>query len=157
MHVGSFSPINSKCTLSLCTSNSTRLLYYLSVIYCLGEVGLFMASLKSRALFIQDLGLGVKRHPGKPFLSHPHGKIHRQGLACTAITVYNGIYWSPSGIVGLEKVIIFLCTHFFRQHCRLSICENWLSWTNTVSEQKIPITILILKLGPCLHTRCGDP
>ena len=37
-----------------------------------------------------------------------------------------------------------------RQHCRLSICENWLSWTNTVSEQKIPITILILKRGPCL-------
>ena len=35
-----------------------------------------------------------------------------------------------------------------RQHCRLSICENWLSWT--VSEQKIPITILILKRGPCL-------
>ena len=21
-----------------------------------------------------------------------------------------------------------------RQHCRLSICENWLSWTNTVSD-----------------------
>ena len=39
-----------------------------------------------------------------------------------------------------------------RQHCRLSTCENWLSWTNTntVSEQKIPITILILKRGPCL-------
>ena len=37
-----------------------------------------------------------------------------------------------------------------RQHCRLSICEYWLSWTNTVSEQKIPITILILKRGPCL-------
>ena len=39
-----------------------------------------------------------------------------------------------------------------RQHCRLSICENWLSWTNTVSvsERKIPITILILKRGPCL-------
>ena len=39
---------------------------------------------------------------------------------------------------------------FRRQHCRLSICENWLSWTNTVSEQKIQITILILKRGPCL-------
>ena len=41
-----------------------------------------------------------------------------------------------------------------QQHCRLSICEYWLSWTNTVSvsvsEQKIPITILILKRGPCL-------
>ena len=44
-----------------------------------------------------------------------------------------------------------------RQHCRLSICENWLSWTNTVSvsEQKIPITILILKQGPCLGDQ-GD-
>ena len=40
-----------------------------------------------------------------------------------------------------------------RQHCRLSICEYWLSLTNTVSEQKITITILILKRGPCLiHT-----
>ena len=38
-----------------------------------------------------------------------------------------------------------------RQHCRLSICEYWLSWTNT--EQKIPITILILKRGPCLIRR----
>ena len=39
---------------------------------------------------------------------------------------------------------------FVRQHCRLSICEYWLSWTNTVSEQKIPITIIILKRRPCL-------
>ena len=116
MHVESFSPINSKWTLSRCTPYSTGLLYYLTVIYRLGEEGLFMASLQSQALFIQDLGLGVKRHPGKPFLSHPHGKIHRQGLACTAITVYNGIYWSPSGMVGLEKVIIFLCAHFFVIH-----------------------------------------
>ena len=37
-----------------------------------------------------------------------------------------------------------------RQHCRLNICEYWLSWTNTVSVQKIPINILILKRGPCL-------
>ena len=37
-----------------------------------------------------------------------------------------------------------------RQHCRHNIREYWLSWTNTVSEQKIPITILILKQGPCL-------
>ena len=29
-------------------------------------------------------------------------------------------------------------------------CDYWLSLTNTVSEQKIPITILILKRGPCL-------
>ena len=31
-----------------------------------------------------------------------------------------------------------------RQHCRLSICEYWLSWTNTVSEAKIQITLLLL-------------
>ena len=37
-----------------------------------------------------------------------------------------------------------------RQHCRLSICEYWFSWTNTASEQKILITILTLKRGPCL-------
>ena len=36
-------------------------------------------------------------------------------------------------------------------HCSLSICDYRLSWTNTVSEQKIPITILILKRGPCLR------
>ena len=36
--------------------------------------------------------------------------------------------------------------HCLRQHRRLSICKYWLSWTNTASEQKIPITILILKL-----------
>ena len=35
-----------------------------------------------------------------------------------------------------------------RQHCHLSICEYWWSWTNTVSEQKI---ILILKRGPFLR------
>ena len=37
-----------------------------------------------------------------------------------------------------------------RQYCRLSICEYWLSWTNTVSEQNIPLAILTLKRGPCL-------
>ena len=36
-----------------------------------------------------------------------------------------------------------------RQHCRLSICEYWLSWTNTVSEAKIQITLLI-RNGDCL-------
>ena len=25
-----------------------------------------------------------------------------------------------------------------RQHCRLSICENWLSWTNTSIRTKDP-------------------
>ena len=38
----------------------------------------------------------------------------------------------------------------YNQHCRLSVCEYWLSWTNT-AEQTIPITILILKRGPCLQ------
>ena len=40
-----------------------------------------------------------------------------------------------------------------RQHCRLSICEYWLSWTNIASEAKIQITLLILTLSkvnvPC--------
>ena len=35
-----------------------------------------------------------------------------------------------------------------RQHCRLSICEYWLGWTNTVSEAKIQITLLILNGDP---------
>ena len=35
-----------------------------------------------------------------------------------------------------------------RQHCRLSICDYWLSWTNTVSEAKIQITLLILNGDP---------
>ena len=45
-----------------------------------------------------------------------------------------------------------------RQHCRLSICEYWLSLTNTVSveDQKIPITTLILKQGPCLEPTCSN-
>ena len=34
-----------------------------------------------------------------------------------------------------------------RQHCRLSICDYRLSWTNTVSEAKIQITLLILRRG----------
>ena len=57
-----------------------------------------------------------------------------------------------------KKKSLFNCHWYFntgtwgRQHCRLRICEYWLSWTNTVSvsEQKIPITILILERGPCL-------
>ena len=32
-----------------------------------------------------------------------------------------------------------------RQHCRLSICDYWWSWTNT--EAKIQITLLILRRG----------
>ena len=37
------------------------------------------------------------------------------------------------------------------QHCcPVCICDYCLSWTNTASEQKIPITILTLKRGPCL-------
>ena len=34
-----------------------------------------------------------------------------------------------------------------KQYCRLSICEYWLSFTNTVSEAKIQITLLILRRG----------
>ena len=33
-----------------------------------------------------------------------------------------------------------------RQHCRLSICEYWLSWTITVSKQTFLLLILILKI-----------
>ena len=45
--------------------------------------------------------------------------------------------------------IEFLISYFSgypmcREHCRLSICEYWLSWTNTVSAAKIQITFLIL-------------
>ena len=36
------------------------------------------------------------------------------------------------------------------QHCLLSICDYCLSWTNTTSEQKIPIINLNLNRGPCL-------
>ena len=42
---------------------------------------------------------------------------------------------SPSELVSLHIVAVNVD----------SICEYWLSWTNTVLEQKIPITILILK------------
>ena len=34
-----------------------------------------------------------------------------------------------------------------------SIFVNTGCWTNTASEQNIPIKILILKLGPCLYTK----
>ena len=29
-----------------------------------------------------------------------------------------------------------------RQHCRLSICENWLSWTNTETAAATPPTVM---------------
>ena len=32
--------------------------------------------------------------------------------------------------------------HIFRQHCRLSICENWLSWTNTETAAATPPTVM---------------
>ena len=35
----------------------------------------------------------------------------------------------------------------------LSVIVNIGCWTNTVSEQNIPIKILILKQGPCLYTK----
>ena len=43
--------------------------------------------------------------------------------------------------------LCFMEVLWIRQHCRLSICEYWLSWT--VSEQKMQITFLILKQGLC--------
>ena len=40
-----------------------------------------------------------------------------------------------------------------RGTCTSHFCEYWLSWTNTISEQNISETILILKWGPCLVNR----
>ena len=33
-------------------------------------------------------------------------------------------------------------TENIRQHCRLSICENWLSWTNTETAAATPPTVM---------------
>ena len=44
--------------------------------------------------------------------------------------------------------LIFVCREWLlvaRQHFSLSVCEYWLSWTNT--EGKIHITLLILRRG----------
>ena len=43
-----------------------------------------------------------------------------------------------------------------RQHCRLSICEYLLSLTNTVSEAKIQITLLILRPGAATAAISAD-
>ena len=43
-----------------------------------------------------------------------------------------------------------------RGTCTSHFCEYWLSWTNTISEQNISETILILKWGPCLLLIAGD-
>ena len=39
---------------------------------------------------------------------------------------------------------MFLCAGGppLRQHCRLSICENWLSWTNTETAAATPPTVM---------------
>ena len=43
-------------------------------------------------------------------------------------------------------------------HCSLSICDYRLSWTNTVSEAKIQITLLILRRGALSSFRlCPSP
>ena len=43
-------------------------------------------------------------------------------------------------------------------HCSLSICDYRLSWTNTVSEAKIQITLLILRRGALPSFRlCPSP
>ena len=53
---------------------------------------------------------------------------------------------------GIPHIRLFRCKRLTwglgRQHCRLSICEYWLSWTNTVSEAKVQITLLILNGDP---------
>ena len=85
-------------------------------------------------------------------------KYGKKGLAATfrpkgvCSPMYNGVLYLLWPIT--ITLFLFKLEATSRQHCRLSICENWLSWTNTVSvsEQKIPITILIMKRGPCLAT-----
>ena len=41
---------------------------------------------------------------------------------------------------GSKKVIIW--PRMGRQHCQLSICENWLSWTNTETAAATPPTVM---------------
>ena len=41
--------------------------------------------------------------------------------------------------------------YHLEEHCRLSIREYWLSWTNRVAEAKIEITHLILNGDPVYH------
>ena len=60
---------------------------------------------------------------------------------------------------GHSVVFGMLCYCSLEVDCHLrldsiAVSVYWLSWTNTVSEQKIPITILILKRGPCLYKAC---
>ena len=73
------------------------------------------------------------------------GRVGRSQRFCHKMVRLNPIH------VG----IVFVCTtpgQKGRQHCRLSICEYWSSWTNTVSvsvsEAKIQITLLILNGDP---------
>ena len=57
---------------------------------------------------------------------------------------------SPSELVRLHIVAVNV------DSIAVSVFVYWLSWTNTVLEQKIPITILILRWGARLgHTLRG--
>ena len=38
--------------------------------------------------------------------------------------------------------LVVLARAVSRQHCRLSICENWLSWTNTETAAATPPTVM---------------
>ena len=68
---------------------------------------------------------------------------HRVGLGCCAGRGSGKLRRSPAVLLtDGEKG-----PYRPRQHCRLSICDYWLSWTNTVSEAKIQITLLILRRG----------
>ena len=48
--------------------------------------------------------------------------------------------------VDVGENVMFLWAVPVRQHCRLSICEYWLSFTNTDSESEAKIQITLLKL-----------
>ena len=73
VHVGSSSLINSKCTLSPCSTYPTLLLSYRSLIWCLGEVETFYTVLVSSALNPR-LGTWWKRTLVN--FSHPLCKIN---------------------------------------------------------------------------------
>ena len=61
-------------------------------------------------------------------------------------------YWFGSFVVVIVELFMLLCISISftvtmmavqcRQHCRLSICENWLSWTNTETAAATPPTVM---------------
>ena len=54
-----------------------------------------------------------------------------------AILNFHFDFLNPS-LSKLDKCEPGMC----RQHCRLSICENWLSWTNTETAAATPPTVM---------------